>query len=380
MLGAIVVSYAVTRWSIGAIDPDLSEAVVDLIAIAAMAVLSSIPLWFGLIRPMRAHARHQDFDRRLHSALQMVQTETEGYEVVRRATEVAQVPGRVQLLLADSSQAHLKTVLHHGDAAVPVCGVVGPYDCPAIRRGQTTRFESSAELDACPRLHERATAGELAAACIPLNIVGRSIGVLHVATPVSRRLKESQVAALESVAEEASVRFGIIRVMEATHLQAATDPLTGLLNRRSLENKAHDLLRSGDQFAVAMGDLDHFKNLNDTHGHDAGDRALRAFARTLRGALRGDDIVSRYGGEEFVIVFPGLSARDAAGALERVREALALAVTEGSVPPFTASFGVADSRDASSLEELLRVADTALFQAKRQGRNRVVLDRATTTP
>ena len=101
-----------------------------------------------------------------------------------------------------------------------------------------------------------------------------------------------------------------------------------------------------DAVQLAMGDLDHFKALNDTHGHDAGDRALRLFSRTLRDAVRADDLVCRYGGEEFVVVFPGLSVDVAARALGRIQEQLVLALAAGSVPPFTASFGVAGSTTA----------------------------------
>ena len=81
-----------------------------------------------------------------------------------------------------------------------------------------------------------------------------------------------------------------------------------------------DLLRRREPFTLAMGDLDHFKALNDTHGHDAGDRALRLFFRTMREAVRTSDLVSRYGGEEFVIAFPGLSVEAAARALGRIQE------------------------------------------------------------
>ena len=125
-----------------------------------------------------------------------------------------------------------------------------------------------------------------------------------------------------------------------------------------------------------MGDLDHFKALNDTHGHDAGDRALRLFSRTMREAVRTGDLVSRYGGEEFVIAFPGLSVEAAARALGRIQEQLVLALSGGAVPPLTASFGVAPATDGDTLEDLCRVADAALFRAKREGRNRVVVDNA----
>jgi diguanylate cyclase (GGDEF)-like protein len=162
--------------------------------------------------------------------------------------------------------------------------------------------------------------------------------------------------------------------MSTTTLQAATDPLTGLLNRRSFENRVHAQLRLGRPFALAMGDLDHFKRLNDAHGHGAGDRALRLFARVLRAALRSEDIISRYGGEEFVIVFPDLTAPQAENALRRMQESMLIALADGSVPGFTVSYGVTDTIEGIQLEELTRIADAALFRAKREGRNRVTVD------
>jgi diguanylate cyclase (GGDEF)-like protein len=94
----------------------------------------------------------------------------------------------------------------------------------------------------------------------------------------------------------------------------------------------------------------------------------------LRDAVRSDDLVCRYGGEEFVVAFPGLSVDATARALGRVQEQLILALSGGSVPLFTASFGVASSADSDTLEDLCRAADIALFRAKREGRNRVVVD------
>jgi diguanylate cyclase (GGDEF)-like protein len=161
--------------------------------------------------------------------------------------------------------------------------------------------------------------------------------------------------------------------MERTSLQAATDPLTGLMNRRTLEGRVAAIERAGDGFAVAMGDLDHFKRLNDVHGHDTGDRALRLFARTLQASVRGDDLACRYGGEEFVVVFPRATALQAAEVLRRVQEELFVALGRGGSPSFTVSFGVADSAGLT-FEEALRAADAALFTAKRDGRNRICLE------
>ena len=110
--------------------------------------------------------------------------------------------------------------------------------------------------------------------------------------------------------------------MAETQLQASTDTLTGLLNRRSFSERVAAVPAHLYPVAVAMADLDHFKTLNDTYGHETGDRALRLFARVLRDSLRTSDVASRYGGEEFAIAFPDCSAVDAStGAEHRTRPA-----------------------------------------------------------
>ncbi len=113
--------------------------------------------------------------------------------------------------------------------------------------------------------------------------------------------------------------------------------------------------------------------LNDTHGHESGDRALRLFARVLRDSVRPADIVARYGGEEFVVVLPDCDAEHATAVLERVRENLALTLTHAGVPAFTVSFGVATSDDGTTFDEIAARADEALLAAKASGRNRVLI-------
>ena len=165
----------------------------------------------------------------------------------------------------------------------------------------------------------------------------------------------------------------MIRAFATSQTEARTDPLTGMLNRRSLGNAVRDLRAGGASYAVAYGDLDHFKILNDTSGHEAGDQALRMFARVLAESLRPNDIAARYGGEEFVIVLPECGTAVAAGILERVRESLALALSEAHVPPFTVSFGVASTAYAAEFEDIVAIADGALLDAKAAGRNRVLV-------
>lgn len=160
---------------------------------------------------------------------------------------------------------------------------------------------------------------------------------------------------------------------------ASRDELTGLFNRRHMS----DLLaqqrlacqRSGDGFAVALVDLDHFKRINDTHGHAVGDSVLRAFAEQAGAAMRGTDNVGRWGGEEFIIIYPGSTARDAAQGADRLRERVAATVvaTPGGEPlTFTVSIGLTEHRPPESVHALVERADRAMYQAKSQGRNRVV--------
>jgi len=325
-------------------------------------------------RELRTQAERQDFHARLHRALEMAETEPACHFATGRALAVAAPDSAGELMLADSSQAHLKSVTGYSrDGILPACPVGSPQACPAVRRAQTLIFSSDEELDACPHLTGRRAEG-CSAVCVPVSVAGRSIGVLHTLAAAHTVLEPSAITRLETIAELVGTRIGMLRVMEQTSLQAATDPLTGLLNRRTVEDRAHELLRQRIPFALSIGDLDHFKALNDTHGHDAGDRALRLFARTLQTTLRDDDVVARFGGEEFVILFPGRTMAEAAAALERVREHLALAIGAGPVPGFTASFGVSHCDDWANLDEMLRAADNALFRAKREGRDRVAVD------
>jgi diguanylate cyclase (GGDEF)-like protein len=180
-------------------------------------------------------------------------------------------------------------------------------------------------------------------------------------------------SALELVARRASDRIGFMRAFARSEIQASTDPLTGLPNRRALEDDVRRLVLAGTPYALAFGDLDHFKRINDLHGHGAGDEALRVFADVLRRGLRPGDLFGRYGGEEFVIVLPNCEEPEVLRILERIREQLGIALIEASSPTFTVSFGVAPRQAAPRFEAMISIADAALLQAKASGRNRVVV-------
>ena len=320
-----------------------------------------------------ADAARAAFESELSHALDMAQHEDEAIETVELALAF-EVPERgTELLLADTSHAHLKQVALTDWGCVGAgCTVSEPNDCPAIRRGAPLTFLRSDAYSACT--HLRARDGEAdSAVCVPVSVAGRMVGVMHSAGPVDEPAAPEDLYKLEQVANRAGSRLGILRAFAQSQTQASTDPLTGLLNRRSFENEAREKVNTGTTAAIGYADLDNFKLLNDRHGHDTGDRALRLFARVLRNSLRDGDLAARWGGEEFVLLFSGSDTTSAAVALQRLKENLLVALAGANIPPFTASFGLADSTMTVELDELVALADDSLMEAKRRGRDGVVV-------
>jgi diguanylate cyclase (GGDEF)-like protein/PAS domain S-box-containing protein len=322
-----------------------------------------------LEQELTQQARRDTFAAQLIEALEMADEESATFDVVERAMVEISPVSPMELLLSDSSRAHLEQVARSLTAGTPGCPVQSPFACVAVRRGNPVVFETSESLNACPKLRDR-PGGPCSAVCVPVSFMGRSLGVLHTTGPVGEPLADTQVEQLTTLAAQAGARIGTVRAFQRTQLQASTDGLTGLVNRRTLEVQLRSLIKQGQPFALAMADLDRFKQLNDTHGHEAGDRALRLFAQITREILRDDDTIARWGGEEFVIVVPNLDRHTAGDVLERIRTRLAESHTGGH-PAFTASFGITDSTRAATLEELLQQADAALYASKEAGRDRV---------
>jgi diguanylate cyclase (GGDEF)-like protein len=209
----------------------------------------------------------------------------------------------------------------------------------------------------------------------PLNAEGRSVGLLICEHGMrsGSRIERRVISMLERLVSQSALALQNAWLLEMLERYASTDGLTGIANRRSFEEAlgrdVSKAIRTQGQLSLVMLDIDHFKQLNDVHGHVVGDRVLRRVAEILDREVRGADMVARYGGEEFVMIVSGLGEADAVAAAERLRTAIEL---DSSEPRVTASFGVAtypdDSMDGSSL---LEAADTALYQSKHDGRNRV---------
>jgi two-component system cell cycle response regulator len=189
----------------------------------------------------------------------------------------------------------------------------------------------------------------------------------------------------ELIARAAAGRriIGLQRQIQAKNVLlqelALTDSLTGLPNRRAVEEWAERQLsaavRHKFSFCIAMSDIDHFKSINDTHGHEAGDNVLKSFGEILKATSRRSDICGRIGGEEFVSIFTHVPLNNAKMVVERIRKYLEKTafLFDGCAVTVTASFGIADLKPGASpdFQVLLAQADRALYAAKRRGRNRV---------
>lgn len=196
--------------------------------------------------------------------------------------------------------------------------------------------------------------------------------------PVDVDGKPALIALLEDITDKVRADNKIKILNSRLREQAIRDPLTNLFNRRYLEESlVRELIRAerqGQTVGLVMGDLDHFKAVNDTYGHQAGDQVLRAFANLMIKFSRGSDIPCRYGGEEFLLLLPGISEEKACERAELLRTQLAAepVVFNGKSLRISASFGVAAfPTHATDADKLVSAVDKAMYQAKSAGRNRV---------
>ncbi len=220
--------------------------------------------------------------------------------------------------------------------------------------------------------------GLQAYAGVPLLGKTEVLGVLYVMDRRPRVYSESDLAFLRTLALRASGAIVNVRLFAELKRMALKDGLTGLLNRRAFYELASEEFRRARRYqrpiAVILMDVDHFKSINDIHGHEAGDRVLKQVSERLQAGLRNQDLLARIGGEEFAILLIESQDEAATQVAERLRRSIeGLQVTgEGGVADVTASFGVGEIHPSmKDLADLLRQADQALYRAKEAGRNLV---------
>jgi diguanylate cyclase (GGDEF)-like protein len=217
----------------------------------------------------------------------------------------------------------------------------------------------------------------------PITVRDETIAAFTVQSRGFRQYEPYQVETLKTLAAYVGIALENARLFEELRTLATTDSLTQCMNRRHfMEVLTAEMARSrryGTKLSVIMFDLDHFKSVNDTYGHLAGDAVLKDTVGTCSGLLRTTDTIGRYGGEEFVFCLPGTDLEGAAALAERLRadiERNAVPAGDGRKIRITATFGVAEMLGEATPEALVGRADIALYRAKDEGRNRVGVSRS----
>jgi diguanylate cyclase (GGDEF)-like protein/PAS domain S-box-containing protein len=285
------------------------------------------------------------------------------------------VPGALALL--DASRNLAEVIGSWSDCHLPAL-VFEPASCWALRTGHPHLVLTGDSTAPCAH----AAGVKNTYLCTPILAQGETLGVVHFqATDEAPKMDASELSFKTTFAAQVGLSIANIRLREALRTQSVRDALTGLYNRRyleeTLEREVRRAARAAQSLGLLMIDLDHFKNFNDTYGHDAGDAVLRETALFLAKGIRAEDFVCRFGGEEFVVILPTADLESSRARGERLRlkmRELTIMYQGKSLGMVTISVGVAVFPEhGRSPKELMAAADAALYQAKRGGRDVVVV-------
>jgi len=317
--------------------------------------------------------------------LQACQTTVEAYSVIGKLIQQLFPDEIGRLYMISASRNLVEAIAAWGP--IPDDEVVfTPDDCWALRRGHLHRVEPNAATPVCRHV---VTPPPAAFVCVPLIAQGEALGLLHIrrvsavqanGEQPGHHFTEARLQLAQTAADSIALALANLKLRESLRNQSIRDPLTGLFNRRymqeSLEREVHRANRDHSPIGVIMIDLDHFKHFNDTFGHLAGDALLRELAHLIQAHIRGEDIACRYGGEEFALILPHTSLDVTWQRAELVREKVKHLQPQhdGQVlGPVTLSVGVAVyPAHGPSGEAVLQAADSALYRAKHSGRDRAV--------
>jgi diguanylate cyclase (GGDEF)-like protein len=341
---------------------------------AAGIAVAWLFLWYEFWRIRRSLEPGQD-QAEFADTLQLANGEDEAHQLLQRHLERTLRATAAVVLNRNNSADRLEAVtpLPPGSPLAGTLRGAEPRSCLAVRSGQMhTENGGRPPLLSCPVCAPVPGASS----CVPLMVGGEVIGSVLLSRPAPYSQAEEQ-RIRESVSQAAPV-LANLRNLAVAEIRAATDGLTGLPNKRAVRDALKRTFAQATMSKSPLGllllDLDHFKQVNDQHGHAAGDQVLASVGAALRSVLRNRDFAGRNGGEEFAVLLPDTDIAAALEIAERVRAAIAEITLPGTDVPVTVSVGVAGFPDhASTLGRLERLADAALYVAKRQGRNRVEL-------
>ena len=321
----------------------------------------------------------------LHSCL----TAEESFDIIREFGPRLFPAGSGVLYILTASGNALEAVCRWGDST-PGEQVFPPDACWALRTGRMHYIGDPRSAMLCRHLGQRPAVSHL---CVPMTAQGSVLGVLHIRSNLAGPAGVGEgvlpiPVSLRTLAmtfgEQIGLAIANLKLRDALKIQSVRDSLTGLFNRRymeeSFEREVLRAARSGRPLSAILLDIDHFKQYNDSFGHDAGDIALREVGSLLVSQVRSGDLACRYGGDEFVLILPEASLDITRQRAERVREAIQrvrIQYRGQTLGPISLSMGVSTfPTHGATYDALLKSADEALYRAKKEGRNRVVIARS----
>ena len=338
------------------------------------------------LRKSEQHALDAAKLTELVDILQSCQTVEEAYKITGSTLPRILSSQSGALCITSPSRNIVEAVTTWGDILATE-KTFAPDNCWALRRGKVHLVNDSTSPLKCAHVSGFPAAGYL---CVPLAAQGETLGVLYLecsSQPAnhSQGLGEDQMEALGrqaiAVGERISLALANLRLRDVLRSQSIRDPLTGLFNRRymeeSLERELRRAARNQQCVALLMLDIDHFKQFNDTFGHQAGDTLLRSLGDFLSQHTRGQDVACRYGGEEFALILSGASVDAASKRAELLREELEHLIVQHAgqvLGKVSLSIGISGfPNHGSTSEELVHAADQGLYRAKSEGRDRIVV-------
>lgn len=393
LIGCVVVLYdpgRVFEWLAQHKAVQIDEFLVAIVIIGGGFAIFSWRRWTDLSRQVAEYKRLQTELRTINreasmmsetdDLLQSCLSSAEACKVIIRHIEshLPSTSGTISTI--NDAHTSVEVVARWGEPALAET-IFAVADCWALRRGRVNISSGKDSQLPCAHISPQRP---LYAMCVPMIAQGEILGVLYLdsgkADAPFTALTEAEERMVKTLAEHLALALASLNLRETLRTQSIRDPLTGLFNRRyleeTLERELPRMIRKKTTLGVMMIDVDHFKQLNDSFGHEAGDAVLRELGQIFRKHLRAEDIACRYGGEEFTLILPEApieAVRERAEQLRQAVEAAEFHFQEQSFGPVTISIGIASyPQHGATGETLLRAADRALYRAKEEGRNRVI--------
>lgn len=326
-----------------------------------------------------AHARELKNFKNFTDVLHRSTSEIEVYETLYSFVRNMHLVSHVTLFYRNDKSTNDVVWQRITNERMPLCSME-PRNCPLIKYGRDCSVRNIATDITCAyQLSEHKSGSYI---CLPITDGNQTLGILQLYSKAKYFFDDTIISKIKSYIEVAKPIISSKRALHQLNKKASTDKLTKLYNRSFLEpyleNQIEATSLSNQKLSVIMIDIDHFKRINDTYGHAAGDAVLVLFSQVILRCLRRTDLVSRYGGEEFIAILPSTDTETAISIAERIRETIATEpmpkINGMQLPSITCSLGVSTyPLFADNKNNLLKTSDIALYKAKQSGRNRVIM-------